>query len=80
MTRKKTPALVITFDTTAQALAAEELFTLLSLPGRIIPTPAQIKAGCGLAWKAEPSARAALCNALQSAGLTCSTCRILEMF
>ena len=54
MTRQKKPALVIAFDTTAQALAAEKLFTESGLPGRMIPIPSQITAGCGLAWKAEP--------------------------
>ena len=54
MTRQRTPALVISFQETAQALAAEALFGRLSLPGRIIPLPSRISAGCGLAWKADP--------------------------
>ena len=80
MTRKKVPALVIAFDTTAQALAVEELFTRLFLPGRMIPIPSQITAGCGLAWKAEPEQQEALCAALKAAGLGYSACRVLEMF
>ena len=54
MTRQRTPALVISFQETAQALAAEALFTRLSLPGRIIPLPSRISAGCGLAWRMTP--------------------------
>ena len=52
--REKKPALVIAFETTSQALAAEALFTSSGLPGRVIPLPSCISAGCGLAWKAEP--------------------------
>ena len=54
MTRQKKPALVITFHATSQAMAAEELFRRAGLPGRMIPVPSQIAAGCGLAWKALP--------------------------
>ena len=80
MTRQKKPALVIAFDTTSQALAAEKLFTESGLPGRMIPIPSQITAGCGLAWKAEPEQRSALCGALEKADIRYSACRILEMF
>ena len=80
MTRQKKPALVIAFDTTAQALAAEKMFTGSGLPGRMIPIPSQITAGCGLAWKAEPQQRQALCGALESANIRYSACRVLEMF
>ena len=52
--RRKRPALVLTFASTSQAIAAEALFTQKGLPGRTIPVPAQVAAGCGLAWKAEP--------------------------
>ena len=80
MTRQKKPALVIAFDTTSQALAAEKLFADSGLPGRMIPIPAQITAGCGLAWKAEPEQRDALCGALERADIRYSACRVLEMF
>lgn len=80
MTRQKKPALVIAFDTTSQALAAEELFTRSSLPGRMIPIPAQITAGCGLAWKAEPTQQQLLCSAMEDAGIGHGACCVLEMF
>ena len=80
MTRQKKPALVIAFDTTAQALAAEKMFIGSGLPGRMIPIPSQITAGCGLAWKAEPQQRQALCGALEGANICYSACRVLEMF
>lgn len=42
--------LVITFHTTAEAMAAEKAFREAEIPGRLIPVPRQISAGCGLAW------------------------------
>ena len=80
MTRQKKPALVITFDTTAQAMAAEELFQRAGLPGRMIPVPSQIAAGCGLAWKALPQERDVLCAALDTAAAGHSGCFVLEMY
>ena len=80
MTRQKKPALVIAFDTTSQALAAEKLFTESGLPGRMIPIPSQITAGCGLAWKALPEERDALCAALDEAGIAHGGCFVLEMY
>ena len=80
MTRQKRPALILSFDSTAQALAAEKLFTEQGLPGRMIPTPAQVSAGCGLAWKAEPEQRQYLLDARRQARQDCAACAIVEMF
>lgn len=51
------------------ARATEELFRRAGLPGRMIPVPSQIAAGCGLAWKALPQERDALCTALDTAAV-----------
>ncbi|MEG0215785.1 MAG: DUF3343 domain-containing protein [Hungatella sp.] len=50
--RIKEERLVITFHTTTEAMAAEQAFRLAGIPGRLIPVPRQISAGCGLAWSA----------------------------
>ena len=52
--RVKTMRLVITFHTTAQAIAAERFFKENGIPGRLIPVPREITAGCGMAWSAPP--------------------------
>ena len=80
MTRQKKPALVVTFDTTSQAMAAEALFQDAGLPGRMIPIPSQITAGCGLAWKAEPGQKQALLDALSNAQQGYAVCAVVEMF
>ncbi len=42
--------LIITFPTTTAAIAWERVCKAEELPGRLIPVPPHIKAGCGLAW------------------------------
>lgn len=48
--RKKELKLVITFHTTADAMAMEKACKAQNVPGRIIPVPRAISAGCGLSW------------------------------
>ena len=55
--RRKTPKLIVTFDTTAAVMALESACAGQEHLGRIIPTPQEISAGCGLAWCAPPEAR-----------------------
>ena len=50
--REKQPALILTFASTTQAMAVERFCGQNQLPGRLIPVPKEITAGCGLAWKA----------------------------
>ena len=58
----------------------EVLFRRAGLPGRMIPVPSQIAAGCGLAWKALPQERDALCTALDTAAVGHNGCFTLEMY
>ena len=78
--RQKRPALILAFDSTSQAIAAEKLFQENNLPGRMIPIPAQVSAGCGLAWKAEPDEKQALLDALSKAQHGYAVCTVVEMF
>ena len=48
--RKKEMKLVITFHTTADAMALEKCCKDRGFPGRLIPVPRTISAGCGMAW------------------------------
>ena len=50
--RAKEQRLVVTFHTTAEAIAAEKELKGNQIAGRLIPVPRQISAGCGLAWSA----------------------------
>ncbi len=79
MPRVRRPALVVTFPTTAAAMSCEELCGEKNLPGRMIPVPGEISAGCGLAWKAAPGDREALEAALAAGGVPVEGFHIVEM-
>lgn len=64
--REKKESLVITFPSTTSAMAADRFFNREHLPGRLIPIPREITAGCGLAWRALPSEREVLREALEN--------------
>ncbi len=76
---KKQRSLIITFHETTQAMAAERLLESSGHPGRLIPVPREITAGCGLAWKAPPSAEQALCAVLEDAGIRWDRAYVLEV-
>ena len=67
--RKKTLHLVVTFHTTADAMAMEQACREQKAAGRLIPVPREISAGCGLAWCAGPECREQLEGVMQSAGI-----------
>ena len=50
--REKKLWLVISFHTTAAAIAMEKLCRAKGLPGRLIPVPRELTADCGMAWRA----------------------------
>ena len=58
--REKKLYLIITFHTTAAAIAMEKLCREKDLPGRLIPVPRELTADCGMAWRAEIDKRTAL--------------------
>lgn len=67
--RKKELKLVVTFHTTADAMAMEKACKESETPGRVIPVPRAISAGCGLAWCADLSAREEITAMMQEAGI-----------
>ena len=67
--RKKELKLVVTFHTTADAMAMETACKESGTPGRVIPVPRAISAGCGLAWCADLSAREEITAMMQEAGI-----------
>ena len=69
---QKKLCLVVTFDATAAAMAAEKYCLEKGVPGRLILVPREITAGCGLAWKAEVGQEEAVTAALQEAGIAYS--------
>ena len=50
--RERTERCVVTFRTTTGAMAMEGACREAGLPGRLIPVPRAITAGCGMCWAA----------------------------
>ena len=67
--RKKELKLVVTFHTTADAMAMEKACKEHNVPGRIIPVPRAISAGCGLAWCAELNEREQIADVMKQVGI-----------
>lgn len=65
----KKPTLVVAFDRTAQAMAMEEACHRDGVPGRLIPMPTQISAGCGMVWKADPADRQRVLDEMTKVGI-----------
>lgn len=54
MAREKKKYIIITFLSTHDAMAMESTAHERGIPGRLIPLPSQISAGCGMAWRMLP--------------------------
>lgn len=67
--RKKELKLVVTFHTTADAMAMEKACKERGVPGRIIPVPRAISAGCGLSWCAALSDREEITAMMKDVGI-----------
>ena len=58
MARERPLKAVYTFHTTTEAMKMEQCAREHGIPGRLIPVPRQISAGCGMAWAAPAEAKA----------------------
>ncbi len=60
MLRKKQPTYLITFHTTADAMAMERQCKEYGLAGRLLPVPRSITSDCGIAWAVQLDQKEAL--------------------
>ena len=67
--RKKELCVILTFSTTTEAMAMESHAMHYGLPGRLIPVPTVIHAGCGMCWKAPIAVRAQILTSVEKAQL-----------
>ena len=56
--REKSMRFIVTFRTTVGAMAMEKACKEENVPGRLIPVPRAISAGCGMCWMAPPEDKA----------------------
>ena len=52
--RNRELRLIITFNSTTDAMQFEKFCRALGIEGRLIPVPRTISASCGLCWRARP--------------------------
>ena len=77
--RAKERRLIVAFHTTHDAMAFEDFCAARGVPGRLIPLPRQISAGCGLAWSAPPGDIAAVRALLEAAGVKAQHIKELDI-
>ena len=69
MARVKSEKVIVTFPTTTQAMKMEKAARACGAPGRLIPVPREISAGCGMGWSAEAEAKEALERLISDTGI-----------
>lgn len=77
--RKKEVKLIITFDSTHQAMEMEDVCKAHAESGRLIPLPSGISAGCGLAWCSKPEDEEALTNRMSAEGIAYADMVLYEL-
>ena len=67
--RAKQLRVILTFTATTDAMSMEHYCQTHGVPGRLIPVPSAISAGCGMCWSAPPEAKDAVEAAAREASL-----------
>ncbi len=67
--RQKEMRVIVSFPATTDAMAMEAWCRSHGVPGRLIPLPTAISAGCGMCWSAPVGEREAVEQAAREAGL-----------
>lgn len=71
--------LIVSFPTTTAAIAMERYCLENGVPGRLIPIPREITAGCGMAWSAPPEERDAVLTAAARGEIEVDGTYVLEV-
>ena len=77
--RNKAPRLIVTFHTTAGAMAAEQLCRKDGLEGKLISVPRCLTSDCGLAWSAPPELQQVLQERFLAANIDAAGFHLLMM-
>ncbi len=67
--RPKQPRLIVSFHTTAEAIATETACRRRGLEGKLISVPRSVTSDCGLAWSAPPALEETLRSVLAECGV-----------
>ena len=64
--RPPVPCVLVTFATTSDSIQMEKTAKAAGLPGRLIPVPGSVSAGCGYCWMVPAEDRTTLDTFLQT--------------
>lgn len=78
--RVKTPKTVLAFASTEDAMAMDAAATEHGLPGRLIPVPSEIDAGCGFAWAVDAGEGDELLHRTDELGLSYESAHEVMMY
>ena len=78
--RQKEEKLVVTFQSTTDAMAMERRCSQEGVPGRIVPVPRSITASCGLCWICAKADETAVREAVARFGITVGGYYYREMY
>ena len=67
--REKTLRFVVTFYTTAEAMATEKLCKEQNIAGKLISAPRSVSADCGIAFSADISLKDIVREAIENKGI-----------
>ena len=76
--RKREPRVVLTFHTTAEAMATERTCREQNIEGRLMPAPRALSADCGIAWCSPLSYRETLETLIADSGIEVAGIHTLE--
>ncbi len=65
--REKQPYVVVTFYTTAEAMATKKICQEKGIEGKLFSAPRALSADCGIAWRSDASLAPTLRQALTAA-------------
>lgn len=63
--KEKQDCIVVTFYTTAEAMATKKLCKKKKIQGKLISAPRSLSADCGIAWRSELPLKETIENALR---------------
>lgn len=72
MLKQQSLKVVVTFHTTAGAMALERACKQQGIEGRLFPIPRELSSDCGIAWQSAPTLRTALEQMIQEQTLEIS--------
>ena len=78
--RVKKPYIVIAFENQEDVLALEEAALIHDIPGRIIPLPSEVSAGCGMAWALPVDVAESITSQLNDLKLSYESINVVELY